>query len=111
MEKYPGAELQVYAVWFDVLSDDERSAWDADLMPDPRVTHFWDENIDVGTWLPQQKEYRDLISGPLAWDIFFLYGPEADWTDAPLPVLGSGSTIMGKKESLREQLAPMLSRD
>ena len=108
MEKNLGAELQVYAVWFDVLSGDDRSAWDSDLMPDPRVTHFWDEDRDLATWLPRQEEYRDLIFGPLAWDIFFLYGPRADWTDAPLPVLDSGSTISSKRESLREHLFPPL---
>ena len=111
MEKNPGAELQVYAVWFDILSGDDRSAWDADLIPDARATHFWDENRDLGTWLAQREEYRDFISGPLAWDIYFLYGPQAEWDDAPLPVLDSGSTIMSRRESLREHLAPMLDRD
>ena len=110
MEKNPEAELRVYAVWFDVLSADDRSAWSADLMADPRVAHLWDEGRVLGTWLPKQERYRDLISVTLAWDIYFLYGPDAGWSDVPWPLVDSGSTILGKKESLREHLVPMLAR-
>jgi len=70
-------ELQVYAVWIDVLFGDDRSAWNPDLLVDPRVIQYWDGDRTLGTWFPRQEEYKPVIFGPLAWDIFFLYGPEA----------------------------------
>lgn len=41
---------------------------DDSLLMDSRVLKFWDNDREVGLWFAQQKEYRDLIGGPLAWD-------------------------------------------
>jgi hypothetical protein len=66
------------------------------------------ETVTLGNWLPQQDEYDDLISGPLAWDIFFVFDSDAVWDDAPSPVLASGSTIISKKSDLERNLLPLL---
>lgn len=110
LEKNPEAEVRVYAVWFDVLSSDDRSAWSPSLMSDSRVVHLWDEEKAVALWLPDQEEYRDLVRGPLAWDIYFLYGPEATWDRIPWPVVSSGSTIIGKSADLQRHILPLLSQ-
>ncbi len=49
-----------------------------------------------------------MIFGPLAWDIFFLYGPEAVWQDVPAPLITSGSTIIAKRERLRNGISQFL---
>ena len=101
--------MRVYAVWFDVLLGDDRVAWDPDLLRDARVTEYWDSERSLGQWFPRQDEYRPLIFGPLAWDIFFLYGPEATWVDVPLPLVASGSTVISKRGRLEQNLLPLLS--
>ena len=94
--------MVVYAVWFDVLAGDDRSAWDPRLLSDERVVHYWDPERLLGTWLPQQPEYEDHVFGPLAWDIFFLYGPDALWDETPGPLVSSGSTVISKSGRLEE---------
>ena len=79
------------------------------MLNDPRVTEYWDDDREIGEWLPKQDEYESLIFGPLAWDIFFLYGPEARWEDVPLPVISSGNTIIARRDRLAESLAPLLT--
>ncbi len=108
LEKHPDAELDVYAVWFDVLLGDDRSAWNPDLLVDPRVTQYWDSDQTLGTWFPRQEVYKPVIFGPLAWDIFFLYGPEAVWEDVPEPLITSGSTIIAKRDRLRSGISRFL---
>lgn len=70
LDKHPDAELHVYAVWFDVLLGDDRSAWNPDLLVDPRVTQYWDSDRTLGTWFPRQEEYKPVIFGPMACHIF-----------------------------------------
>ncbi len=98
----------VYAVWFDVLLGDDRSAWNPNLLVDPRVIQYWDSDRTLGTWFPRQEVYKPMIFGPLAWDIFFLYGPEAVWEDVPAPLVTSGSTIIAKRDRLRSGISQYL---
>ena len=111
LEKYPEAEFQIYAVWFDVLLGDDRSAWNPDLLVDSRVTEYWDSDRTLGEWFPRQEGYDPVVFGPLAWDIFFLYGPEVVWEDAPTPLITSGNTIIAKRERLRSGLSKLLAGD
>ncbi len=105
MEAHPEAELRVYAVWFNVLPSDHRSRWDEDLLTDPRATHYWDEERILGRW------YKEVVGFPydvIAWDVGYLYGPEAVWDDTPGPYLGIGHTIIGQKDALMRALEPFL---
>ena len=77
-------------------------------MTDPRVTHLWDDGRELALWIPQQDEYADLVFGPLAWDIFFLYGPQATWDTIPAPVISSGSTIIARRGDLEKSILPLL---
>ena len=47
------------------------------VMPDPRALHYWDGEKAVGTWLAQQDRYWQLFRGPSAWDIYYVFGPDA----------------------------------
>ena len=73
------------------------------------MTNISDTRFDIGEWFPQQDGYRDVVRGHLAWDIYFLYGPEAEWTDVPSPLLSSGATISGTRDRLHEAVLPLLS--
>ncbi len=100
--------MKVYAIWFDVLSGDDRSKWDSSLLNDARVTELWDADGELGNWFPQQDEYSDNVRGPLAWDIFFLYGGDATWEDVPQPLVESGSTIIASRGKLKESILPLI---
>ncbi len=110
MEAFPEAELKVYAIWFDVLAGDDRSKWDPTLLNDARVTELWDADGELGNWFPRQDEYSDIVHGPLAWDIFFLYGGDATWDRVPQPLVESGSTVIGSREKLRESILPLIDK-
>lgn len=105
LDPNPEADLVVYAIWFNMLVMDHRSRWDDGLLTDDRVIHFWDEPREVGRWYAEQGIYP---FGTVAWDIFFLYGPEAGWDEVPAPLLSSGFTIIAQRSKLADAIAPFM---
>ncbi|MCI0353068.1 MAG: hypothetical protein L0Z53_26915 [Acidobacteriales bacterium] len=87
---------------------DERSKWPSDLLTDPRVVHFWDEQKVVGTWFGQHPDYTSLSNGQALWDAFLLYGAESNWGDKPSHLISTGRTIVAKREELLKSLPPLL---
>lgn len=104
LDKNPSAELKVYAVWFSMLSSDARSRWPDDLLTDPRVVHLWDGSRETGRWFAKNEDFYL----PIAWDVYYLYGPKAHWDDVPGPLLSSGSTVLYRKDNIRRDLAPFI---
>ena len=96
--------MQVIAVWMPLVSGDARAKWDPDLLADARVSYFWDEERVTGRW------FSEYISGqkPLAWDAYFLYGPDATWDDIPGPLVSTGYTIMDAVGQLGADMAMLL---
>ncbi len=76
-------DLFVIAVWMPVLGSDNAEAGKKaePLLPDPRVTHYWDPDNSLG------KLYGRQVTLPrgrqLAWDIYFVYAPGVRWEDEP----------------------------
>ena len=100
------ANLRVYAVWLPMLWGDAREKWNGTTMPDARVIHFWDGDRKIGQWF---AEHIDGYEG-IAWDAYFLYGPDAIWESGPSPLIGSGSTIYGERQTLKMQLSTLLEK-
>lgn len=75
-------------------------------MPDPRVTHLWDEECVVSWWF---AEHVDREQG-FMWDTYLLYGPQAKWdsNNIPDPIISSGATVLGKRGQLETSIAPLL---
>ena len=100
LQKYPETSFKVYTVWLPILRRDSRAAIPraANLMPDERVSHFWDGGKLVGKWYKAHvlPDYR----GPTVWDTFFLYSPDATWETVPEPLVETGSTVVGEGELL-----------
>lgn len=88
-----------------MLATDHRLTWDDILLTDDRVIHFWDQERETGSWYAEQGFYP---FGRIAWDIFFLYGPEATWKDIPTPLIQTGFTIINRSTDLREAIMPLL---
>lgn len=110
LAKNPSAKLRVYAIWFNMYRGDERSKWPSDLLTDPRVVHFWDEQKVVGTWYGKHADYLDLSQGNVLWDAFLLYGADSRWDDKPSHLMSAGRTIVAKREDLRKGLQTLLSK-
>ena len=108
LEPNPDADIVVYAIWFNMLLTDSRSRWDASLITDDRVIHFWDQPKETGRYYAQQGLYP---FGSVAWDIFFLYGPDASWEENPEPLISSGFTIIVQKDKLIKDITPLLAAD
>ena len=96
--------MRVYAIWLIGLGGERRSNWNPDVLPDPRVVHFWDADRFAGTW------FAKTVYGEngYMWDTYLLYGPNATWDKAPSPLIDSGSTIIDTGTQLRDKLAPLI---
>ena len=90
-----------------MLATDSRESWSPALLDDPRVRHFWDPGKVVGRWFAQHPELGDCELGNrgIAWDAFYLFGPDARWEDAPQPVLVAGCPIVREEARLLAGLA------
>lgn len=108
MQKYPDADLRVYAVWLNILITDDRSSIPP-ILNDSRVTELWDGELEVARWFPQQEAFRGSILRPIAWDVYFLFGPEAEWDAIPEPLLSAGSPITSRVKELSGSIVPLLT--
>lgn len=87
-----------------MLWGDAREQWNGTTMPDKRVIHYWDGETVVGQWFAEKVEGYQGVS----WDAYYLYGPDATWDSVPSPLIGSGSTIYGERETLKTQLGSLI---
>ena len=111
LELNPDADIEVFAVWFEVLATDSRAGWDPDLLFDPRVTHLWDNETETGLWFGRNGGAAGLGFTPqLAWDIILLYEAGAEWGDAPTPLLGFAAPVIAARNLLDEELSVLLAR-
>ena len=89
-----------------MLWSDARAMWNGNTMPDTRVMHFWDGDTLAGQWFAKQVDGYDGI----AWDVYYLYGPDATWESIPSPLIRSGGTIYGERETLKTQVNALLPK-
>jgi len=67
------------------------------LLADSHVRQYWDPGQLTGRW------FGDRVNGGgLAWDVYFLYGPNARW-DAASP-LSTGSPVIANTDHLSAAL-------
>ncbi len=104
LDTNPDSAVNVYIVWEPMLRGNRNHAADAieELIPDERVKHYWNDSFIAGEF------FREHRFGETAWDIYFLYGPEAVWKDTPEPLLSSGFTIIRERRALDEAFTILL---
>ncbi len=115
LEANPGANVRVYAVWFNMLPRDSRAGFPADLLNDTRVTQYWDEHHLAGTaFAPLADWHKGVL-----WDAYFLYSPETRWDSgagssprpAELPQPASwGRTIFDTHNQLRRDFNALVPK-
>jgi len=105
LEKNPTANLLVYAVWVPFNGGNEQASnLSARVLPDSRVAQYWDGAAATSDWFAKNV---DRSFAP-AWDVYYLYGPEASWTSVPGPLVSSGSSIIGQSSALDQAITPLL---
>lgn len=104
LETNPEAAVDVYVVWEPMLGGTRNHAADAieELIPDRRVKHYWNKDFIAGEF------FREHRFGETAWDIYFLYGPEAVWEETPEPLLLSGFTVIRERRALETEFNMLL---
>ena len=80
--------------------------WNGTTMPDPRVIHFWDGEQAIGQWFAKEVDGYD----GTAWDVYYLYGPDATWENVPAPLVGSGGTIIREREKLEMEVRALTGK-
>jgi hypothetical protein len=106
LEAEPAAKLRVYAVWVPFLGGtSEATHVSRRVLSDPRVDQFWDGDALTSEWFAQNVDH----SPAPAWDVFYLFGAEATWTDVPGPIVSSGATIIGQSSELKDAITPLLA--
>jgi hypothetical protein len=75
------SQVRVYAVWVPILKTDVKATVAAatELLPDERVSHFWDAEGDL---VKAYARIMELGNRP-AWDVYLLFGGEAEWKSQP----------------------------
>lgn len=72
--------LRAYIIFLPILQTDDRGSAKkrASEFADKRLAYFWDGDRSTGKlW------QRVLDLEGIAWDVYFLYGPEAQWDREP----------------------------
>ena len=116
LEQIDSENLDVFAIWMPVLgSDNAEEGKNAEpLLPDPRVTHYWDPDNSLG------KMYGRQLTLPrgrqLAWDIYFVYAPGVRWEDdLPAPTVWMHQLSMDERRldggTLRKTIMELLASD
>jgi len=89
-----------------MLPMDSRQEWDETTMPDARVQHFWDSQREAAQWFAKHVDGYEGI----AWDVYYLYGPDAVWEVVPSPLAGSGGTIIREHEKLETEVSALIKK-
>jgi hypothetical protein len=83
-----------------MLPGDGRDLVDTRTLSDGRVVNYWDAQQLAGRWFSERVRRQPGI----AWDRYFLYGPEARWDVVPQPLFSSGGTVIGHSRDLQQSL-------
>jgi len=111
LDANPSLQVDVYAIWFSMLPWDTPAAFPGAqrTMPDHRVTHLWDRHRVVGRWF--KENVTPDYAGKIIWDVYYLYGSEAEWRSIPQPLVAWGRTIMDKRQELVKQIPLLATRE
>jgi len=81
LDRKRDSPLDVLVVWIPAIAGDDYGAAVRSLAKiyDDRSRHYWDGSQSLGEAFAPVLEIRS----KMAWDVYLLYGPDAEWKDAP----------------------------
>ncbi len=81
------------------------------LVQDKRATHYKDDSQISGKWFGEKYGAPGGSQLSVAWDMAYVFGPEATWEEQPSPTVAWGGTVVGMGEELMRAIAPLLSEE
>jgi hypothetical protein len=100
----------VFAIWLPMLAGDSRSAWDSNVLNDPRVIDFWDGDRIAGKWFADKQLGGLGGPGSIVWDAYYAFPRNSTGTNEPSAVLAAGSDIIDNVSRLENTFLPLLRR-
>ena len=101
LSKMPDPALRVFVVWVPFMSG-YRGAINPALLPDNRVTSFWDGNAISSRWFSRVTHFLP------TWDYYMLFPPHARWGSVPGPITSQGGPVIAVSGQLLAAIRPML---
>ncbi|HEV8332829.1 MAG TPA: hypothetical protein VGQ22_15505 [Steroidobacteraceae bacterium] len=78
--------LQTFVVHVPVIGAKANNvAAAARLLENPHVRNYWNASGEFGRALAKAVQLKNDKETVYAWDVWLLYGPEAEWTDTTIP--------------------------
>ena len=99
--------MQFYVVWLNQRSTDARETIDATTLEDPRVKQYWDGEGITGTYFAE-NDLGGLGYSGFVYDVYYVFGPDASWADAPGPLAGAGVPVVSDVEKLLADIRAQL---
>ena len=99
LDKQEPRDLRIYAVWLNQRTTDARDEIDASTLADPRVTQYWDGEGITGTYFAE-TDLGGLGFSGFVYDVYYVFGPDAAWTNQPSPLAASGGPVLYEGEEL-----------
>ncbi len=96
------------AIWLPMLAGDSRSAWDSNILDDPRVREFWDGDRIAGKWLADTQLGGLGAPGSVVWDAYYAFPSSSRWKSEPHGLLTAGSDIIDNVGGLEHSFLPLL---
>jgi hypothetical protein len=105
LKQYPRLNIHVYAIWYEMYPGDSPKAFPSakKIMPDARVTHYWDKKKVTGRWF--KENVPSSYDKPIMWDAYYLYDANAAWGGKLEPLVSQGRTILETRKELLKQIA------
>ena len=103
----PSGEVQFYAVWLNQRSTDARETIDATTLDDPRVRQYWDGEGITGTYFAD-ADLGGLGYSGFVYDVYYVFGPDATWADAPAPLAGANAPVVSYVGDLLTEIRSQL---
>jgi hypothetical protein len=100
-------DVQFYVVWLNQRSTDAKETIDATLLDDPRVRQYWDGEGLTGTWFAK-ADLGGLGYSGFVYDAYYVFGPDATWTDEPAPLVGARVPVVSYVEELLRDVRSQL---
>jgi hypothetical protein len=88
-------------------STDARDEIDPSTLADPRVRQYWDGEGITGTYFAG-IDLGGLGYSGFVYDVFYVFGPDAEWGDSPAPLVASGAPVAYEGDDLVAALRAQL---
>jgi hypothetical protein len=103
----PSGDVRFYVVWLNQRSTDAADEIDATILDDDRVRQYWDGEGTTGTYFAE-TDLGGLGYAGFVYDVYYVFGPEAEWADNPEPLVGAQVPVLTHVDRLLADIRTQL---